>query len=122
MYAAHATGAAISFGVAALFRFNSLPFTSCLTAANRVLQYPKSTANFQLHFSRGYHTNRNDQLTGYTDSDWASDCADGKSPEARVLLLSNVGVSCQSRDPEIINMSTLEAEYIACSEGSHGAK
>ena len=76
MYAALATRPDISFAVAALCRYNSCPLTSHLTAANRVLQYLKSTANFRLHFSSSSCTN---QLTGYTDSDWANDSADRKS-------------------------------------------
>jgi len=73
MYAALATRPEISFAVAALCRYNSRPFTSHLTAAKRVLQYLKSTADFRLHFNS---TGSNDQLTSYTDSDWANDSAD----------------------------------------------
>jgi len=77
MYAALATRPDISFAVAALCRYNSRPFTSHLTTAKRVLQYLKSTADFRLHFCRS-STGSNDQLAGYTDSDWANDSADRK--------------------------------------------
>jgi hypothetical protein len=46
MYAALATRPNISFAVTALCQYNSRPFTRHLTAAKRVLQYLKSTANF----------------------------------------------------------------------------
>jgi hypothetical protein len=115
MYTALATRPDISFAVAALCRFNSRPFTSHLTAAKRVLQYLKSTADFRLHFSSS-STGSNDQLTGYTDSDWANDSADCKSQGGHVFLLSNRAVSWQSRKQDLIAMLTLEAEYIACSE------
>jgi hypothetical protein len=121
MYVALATGPDISFAVTALCRYNSHPFISHLTAANRVLQYPKSTTDFRLHFSSS-STGSNDQLTGYTDSDWANDSADRKSQRGQVFLLSNGAVSWQSRKQDLIGMSTLEAEYIACSEGSREAK
>jgi hypothetical protein len=51
MYVALATWPDISFGVAALCRYDSRPFTSHLTAAKRVLQDLKSTADFRLHCS-----------------------------------------------------------------------
>jgi len=119
MYAALATRPDISFAVAALCRYNFRPFTSHLTAAKRVLQYLKSTANFRLHFSSSSSTN---QLTGYTDSDWANDSANRKSQGGLVFLLSNGAVSWLSWEQDLIAMSTLEAIYIACSEGSREAK
>jgi len=121
MYAALATRSDISFAVAALCRYNSLPFTSHLTAADRVLQYVKSTADFRLHFNSS-NTGSNDQLTGYTDSNWANDSADRKSRGCHVFLLSNRAVLWQSRKQDLIAMTTLEAENIACSKGSREAK
>jgi len=118
MYAALATRPEISLAVTALCGYNSRPFTSHLIAAKRVLNYLKSTANFRLHCSSSSSTNSNDQLTGYTDSDWAHDSADRSSQGGHVFLLSNGAVSWQSRKQDLMAMSTLEAEYIACSEGS----
>jgi hypothetical protein len=123
MYTSLATQPDISFAVAALSRYISCRFTSHLTAAKRVLQYLKATANFRLQFnSSSNSTNSNDQLTGYTDSDWANNSADSKSQGGHVFLLSNGAVSRQSRTQDLIAMSTLEAKYIACSEGSCEAK
>jgi len=119
MYAALATRTDISCTVTALCRYNSCPFTSHLTATKRVLKYLKSTADFRLHFSS---TGSNDQLTGYMDSDWANDSADRKSQGGHVSLLINGAVSWQSQKQDLIAMSTLEAEYIASSEGAHEAK
>jgi hypothetical protein len=119
MYAALATRPDTSFAVAALGRYNSRPFTCHLSTAKRVLQYLKSTADFRLHFSC---TGSNDQLTGYMDSDWANDSADRKSQGGYVFLLSNGAVSWQSRKQDLIAVSTLEAEFIACSMGSREAK
>jgi hypothetical protein len=45
MYAALAIRPDISYAVAALSRYNSRPFTSRMTAAKKVLQYLKSTAD-----------------------------------------------------------------------------
>jgi hypothetical protein len=117
MYAALATRPDISFAVAALCRYNSRPYTSHMTAAKRVLRYLKNTADFRLHFN-----GNEDQVTGYSDSDWANDSADRKSQGGHIFLTSSGAISWQSRKQDLIAMSTLEAEYIACSEASREAK
>jgi len=92
MYAALATQPDISYAVAALSRYNSRPFTSHMTTAKRVLQYLKSTADFQLHFT-GIGIDIGNSLVGYSDSDWANDRADHKSQAGYVFLASNGAVS-----------------------------
>jgi len=121
MYAALATWPDISYAVAALSRYNSRPFTSHMAAAKRVLQNRKSTADFRLHFnSNGIGIDNS--LIGYSDSDWANDSADRKSQGGHVFLASNGAISWQSRKQSLRAMSTLEAEFIACSEASREAK
>jgi len=121
MYAALATRPDISYAVAALSRCNSRPFTGHMTAANRVLQYFKSTAVFRLHFT-GNGMNIGNSLVGYSDSDWANDSVDCQSQGGHVFLASNGAVSWQSRKQSLITISTLEAEFIACSEASREPK
>ena len=76
MYIALATRLDIAFAVSALSHYNSQPRTSYLTAAKRVLRHLRKTADHSLHFNG----NGNDgEITGYTDSGWASDSADRKS-------------------------------------------
>jgi hypothetical protein len=103
-----------------------------MTAAKRVLQYLKSTADFRLHFnsngngigiSNGIGIDIGNSLVGYSDSDWANDSADRKSQGGHVLPSSDgVAVSWQSRKQSLIAMSTLKAEFIACLEPSREAK
>jgi hypothetical protein len=45
---------------------------------------------------------------------WANDSADRKSQGGQVFLTSNGAISWQSRKQDLMPMSTLEAEYIAC--------
>ena len=127
MYAALATRPDISYAVAALSRYNSRPFTSHMTAAKRVLQYLKCTANFRLYFTGngigiGIGIGIGNSLVGYSDSDWATDSADRKSHRGHVVLASHGAISWQSRKQNPSAMSTLEAEFIACSEASRDAK
>jgi len=127
IYAALATQPDISYAVAALSRYNSRPFTSHMTTAKRVLQYLKSTADFHLHFNGngigiGIGIDIGNSLVGYSDSDLANDSADRKSQGSHVFLASNGAISWQSQKQSLIAMSTLEAEFIACSEASSEAK
>jgi len=123
MYAALATRPDVSYVVAALSRYNSRPFSSHMTAATWVLQYMKSTADFRLHFTGnglriGIDIHIGHSLVGYSDSDWAIDSTDRKSQGGHVYLASNWAISWQSRKQSLIAMSTLEAEFITCSEAS----
>jgi len=127
MYAALATQPDISYAVTAHSRDNSRPFTSHMTAAKRVLQYLESTADFRLHLTGngigiGISIDIGNSLVGYSDSNWANDSADRKSQGGEVILPSNGAMSWQSRKQSLIPMSTLEAEFIACSEASREAK
>ena len=72
MYIALSTRRDISFAVSALSRYSSRPLASHLSAAKRVLRFLKSTDHHRLHFS----SECNSEITGYTDSDWANNCAD----------------------------------------------
>jgi len=121
MYAAHATRPDISYVVAALSRYNSWPFTSHMPAVKRDLQYLKSTADFRLRLT-GIGISIGNSLVGFSDSDWANDSVDHKSQGGHVFRPSNGAVSWHSRKPSLIAMSTLEVEFIACSEASRQAK
>ena len=127
MYIALATRPDISYAVSALSRYNSRPFTSHLTAAKRVLRYLKTTAHHRLHFgsgsgSSGRGGSGGGKLTGYTDSDWANDSKGRKSRGGHVFIVNGGAVSWQSRKQDLVAASTLEAEYLACSEASREAR
>jgi len=127
MYTALATRPDISFAVAALSRYNLRPFTSHMTTAKRDLQYLKSTADFRLHFTGngigiGIAIAIGNSRVRYSDSDRANNSADRKSQEGHVFLTSNRAILWLSQKQSLIAMSTLEAEFIACSEASREAK
>ena len=58
----------------------------------------------------------------FTDSDWAGDTKDRKSQGGYVVLNNGSPIAWQSRKQEIVALSTLEAEYIACSEATREAR
>jgi hypothetical protein len=120
MYAALGTRPDIAYAVAALSRYNSRPLTVHLTAAKRVLRYLKATKAAKLCYDAA-HAGSGD-LHGYTDSDWAGDSADRKSQGGFVFAMGGAAVSWQSRKQSLIALSTLEAEYIACSDAVRETK
>jgi hypothetical protein len=122
MYAALAPHPDISFTVTRLCQFNSRSSTSHLTVTKRVLQYLKSTANIRLDFNSCSITNSNDQLTGYSESDWANHSADRQSQGGHVFLLSHGDISWQSRKQDIITISAPKVEYNVGSEVSREVK
>jgi len=96
MYAALATRPDISYVVASLSRYNSWPFTSNTTAAEGVVQYLNSTADFRLHYNGngigigmgiGIAIEFGNSFEGYGDFDWANDSADRKSQGSPVFLV-----------------------------------
>jgi len=123
MYATLETQPDISYAVAALSCYNSRPFTSHITADKRVLRYLKFKGNFYLHFNRnGIDIDIANSLVGYTDSGWANDSMDCKSQGGHVFPVSNEPISWQSWKRSLIAMTTLQAEFIACSVASREAK
>jgi len=113
MYIALATRLDISFAVAALSGYNSRPFARDLTAAQRVLRYLKVTTDYHLR----YHATSPNILICCTDSEWDINSADRKSQGGHIFI-SNGTISWKSRNQDLVATSTLEAEYIACSEAS----
>ena len=85
-----------------------------------MLRYLKTTAHHHLHF--GNSDSGGGKLAGYTDSDWANDSKDHKSQGGHVFIINGGAVPWQSRKQDLVAVSTLEAEYIACSEASREAR
>jgi len=123
MYAALGSRPDIAFSVTALSRYNVQPLEMNAMAAKRLLRYLKTTAGFQIH----YRQLANPITTiGYTDSDWAGNLTTQKSVDGCVFGLGNVNVNnelvisglihWQAKSQSIVALSTLEAEYITCSQ------
>lgn len=55
------------------------------------------------------------ELTGYCDADWASDCDDRRSTSGQCFLIQGGAISwCSKRQPKIV-LSTTNAEYMSLS-------
>ena len=97
-----------------------------LTAAKRVLRYLKHTKNHRIHYLRA----ETGPLTGFTDSDWAGRTATRKSVGVGIFFGSEFTSSMptrsgpihwQVRTQSVVALSTMEAEYIACSDATREA-
>ena len=54
-------------------------------------------------------------MIGYSDADWGSDLDERKSTSGYVFLLNNGAITWSSKKQPCIALSTMEAEYVACS-------
>ena len=54
-------------------------------------------------------------MSGYSDADWGSDLDERKSASGYAFLLNNGAITWSSKKQPCIALSTMEAEYVACS-------
>jgi hypothetical protein len=128
MYAALGSRPDIAFSVTALSRYNVQPLEMHATAAKRVLRYLKTTSEFRIHYRRLPHPANSITIIGYTDSDWAGNVTTRKSVGGCVFGLGYTNASqdlvmsglihWQAKSQSVVALSTLEAEYIACSHAT----
>ncbi|XP_068307454.1 secreted RxLR effector protein 161-like [Pyrus communis] len=82
-----------------------------LKAAKIVLRYLKNTVSFGLFYKNG----GNEELVGYTYSDYTGDQDDMKSTSGYVFMLSSRAISWSSKKQLVVTSSTTKAEFIAAS-------
>ena len=109
LYAALVTRPDIAYAVQALGRHLNASGPEHWLAAKRVLRYLQGTKNKTLKYSPSAKT----QVSGYSDSDWASDLATRRSTTGYVFMLGNGALSWGSRLQPTVALSSAEAEYMA---------
>jgi hypothetical protein len=112
LYASMVTRPDITFAVQALGRHLQSSGPEHLAAAKRVLRYLQKTKTIGIRFSGG-DTNRNKELTGYTDSDWGGDIDTRRSTTAYLFKFGGGPISWSSRLQPTVALSSSEAEYMA---------
>jgi hypothetical protein len=115
MYVALGIHPDISHSVMVLSRFSQRPLQMHLTAAKRVLRYLKTTKHLKLCYTPTAAT-----TIGYMDSDFAGRMKDRKSVGG-YMFLNGGPISWRSRSQTIVALSSLEAEYIGCSDTTREA-
>jgi hypothetical protein len=77
----------------------------------RILQYLKGTSNYMLC----YQGKKDLRLIGYSDVDWGRDINQSKLISGCAFLLNDSAILWRSKKQSCIALSTMEAEYVACS-------
>jgi hypothetical protein len=98
----------ISFAVGKLTRHMQNPRLIDYVDVKRVLDYLKGTADQGITYRKG-----GGELLGFTDSDYGTDCTNGKSVTGMVFMLNGGPVCWKSKQQDTVATSTMEAELIA---------
>ena len=110
MYAMMCTRPYICFAVGLVSRYQSNPGREHWKAVKRILRYLKGTMDYCLVY-QGSEL----RLVRYSDADWGGDLDQHKSTSGYVFLLNKGAISWCSKKQTCIALSTMEAEFIACS-------
>jgi hypothetical protein len=84
----------------------------------RVLAYLKGTKDHGLTYCNNPLTRKIPEITGFSDSNYASDKDDRKSIGSYVFILNNGSISWVSKKQQTVAKSTTEAEYMALSQAA----
>ncbi|CAM9912552.1 unnamed protein product, partial [Heterosigma akashiwo] len=106
-WVANRTRPELAFAVHKLQRSQCNPEPKHFEAAERAFRYLKSTQSERLRLGGDL------VLRAFTDADFCSDRADGKSVSGYVLLLGDAPIIWASRLQGAVTTSTVEAEYLA---------
>jgi len=110
MYAMLCTRPDICYAVGLVSRYQSNPGQTHWKDVKRILRYLRGTVDYKLCYQGS-----DLQLVGYSDADWGGDLDERKSTSGYVFLLNNGTISWSSKKQTCIALSTMEAEFIACS-------
>ncbi|KAK6118000.1 hypothetical protein DH2020_048255 [Rehmannia glutinosa] len=99
----------ITFVVGMVSRYQSNPGPAHWAAVKRILRYLKGTKGLSLCYHGGSL-----KLVGYSDADGSADRDERKSTSGYAFLLGGAVITWCSKKQPCIALSTMEAEYIAC--------
>lgn len=117
LYMSTSTRPDIAFAVGNVARFSANPTRLHWTGVKRIFRYLKGTSDMGLYYSSSVE----DDLVGYSDSDWAGDCDDRRSVSGYMFKLCGAPISWRSKKQTTVALSTAEAEYVALSSATQEA-
>jgi hypothetical protein len=118
MYAMLGTCPDIAYAVGALSQYSVNPGKDHLIAINRVFRYLNYSQNYKLVYNG---KTRDNDFTGYSDSDWAGDPRDHRSISGFVFKIAGAAVSWSSKKQSSMALSSMEGEYMALTHVSKEA-
>ncbi|XP_048228240.1 secreted RxLR effector protein 161-like [Ricinus communis] len=104
-----ATRLDLMYGVCLISRFMSKPMEIHMLTANRILRYIRHTTKLRIFYKK----ESKNELTAYTDSDYAGDNTDFKSTSGYTCMMNGGAVTWMSKKQPIVTLSSIEAEYVA---------
>jgi hypothetical protein len=104
----------IMYAASLVSRFMESPKDSHWKMAKRILRHVARTLNFVLWYTKS----DSNQLSGYTDSDFADNLDDRKSTSGHVFKQGTNLISWSSKKQPIVSISSTEAEYVAATSAS----
>ena len=113
-YLSTSTRPDIAAAVGMLSKFNARPSAAHWVAVKRILRYLRGTYDYGLVFVGG----KNDNLSAFSDADWAGDVVTRRSTSGYVMKFGNSTVSWCSRRQATVAKSSTEAEYVALSQAT----
>lgn len=115
LYLVQGTRPDIAFAVNDVSRFNNKHGKAHWTAVKRIFRYIQGSIDMKLCFFNS------DEMTGYTDADWASDVDKRRSCTGFVFTMSGGAISWNSKRQDTVALSSTEAEYMALSSATQEA-
>jgi len=100
----------ICFAVGLVCRYQSNPGQAYWQAVKRIMRYFCGKTDLALCYQRG-----DLKLRGYSDADWGGDLNESRPTSGYVFTLGGGAISWCSKKQDCIDLSTMEAEYVACS-------
>ena len=98
----------ICFAVSVVSRFSNKPKETHWKAALRILKYIVGTLDYGVFYKPTV-----DELSGYSDSNWAGDTDSRKSVSGYCFSIGSGAVSWRNKQQPIMALSSTEAEYKA---------
>ena len=84
-------------------------YSNHMTAAKRILRYAKGTIDYGLI----HKSDKECELIGYCDSDYASDLDDRKRTSGLIFFYGSKPIAWNCSKQKVIALSSCEAEYIS---------
>jgi hypothetical protein len=122
MWSAVHTRPDLAYSVGVLSRYAHNPSQIHCALIKRVLRYVVGITNVGLKFSRDVNNpHSDDDLVGYSDSDFAGLKDKRHSTGGYVFMLAGGAISHSSKQQQTIALSSCEAEYMALSDAAKEA-
>ena len=121
MYAMVYTRLDIAHAVGVLSRYMSKPRKDHWTIVKRVFKYLHGTTNYGLCYQGRPGLDRVVDIHGFVDADWVGDMDCRRSTSGYVFNLFGGAISWMSKRQAVVELSTIEAEYMESTHESEEA-